>query len=149
MTLNDTAAGETLLAFVSSDGPTSAQTVTVSGAGLTWTLVKRSNGQPGDSEVWEATAPVVLSSATVTSTPAKTGYDQDLTVIAMQGVDGVGASAAASAANGAPSLKLTTQGAPSLVFAVGHDYDNAIARTLPSNWTMLDQWLDTVAGDTF
>jgi hypothetical protein len=148
-TFHTAAAGETLLAFVSSDGPTSAQTVTVSGAGVTWTLVKRSNGQPGDSEVWEATAPVVLSSATVTSTPAKTGYDQDLTVIAMQGVDGVGASAAASAANGAPSLKLTTQGAPSLVFAVGHDYDNAIARTLPSNWTMLDQWLDTVAGDTF
>jgi hypothetical protein len=51
-------------------------------------------------------------------------------------------------ANGAPSLKLTTQGAPSLVFAVGHDYDNAIARTLPANWTMLDQWLDTGAGDT-
>jgi hypothetical protein len=51
-------------------------------------------------------------------------------------------------ANGAPSLKLTTQGAPSRVFAVGHDYDNAIARTLPANWTMLDQWLDTGAGDT-
>jgi hypothetical protein len=143
-------AGETLLAFVSSDGPAKAngQTVTVSGAGLTWTLVKRANGQAGDSEIWAATAPAVLSSATVTSTPAKSGFDEDLTVIAMEGVDGVGASATASGANGAPSLKLTTQGAPSLVFAVGHDYDNAIARTLPANWTMLDQWLDTGAGDT-
>jgi hypothetical protein len=144
-------AGETLLAFVSSDGPAKAngQTVTVSGAGLTWTLVKRANGQAGDSEIWTATAPAVLASATVTSTPAKSGLDEDLTVIAMEGVDGVGASATGSGANGAPSLKLTTQDAPSLVFAVGHDYDNAIARTLPANWTMLDQWLDTGAGDTY
>jgi hypothetical protein len=148
-TFHTAEAGETMLAFVSSDGPTSAQTVTVTGAGLTWTLVKRSNGQPGDSEVWKATAPAVLSSATVTSTPAKSGFDESLTVIAMEGVDGVGASATGSAANGAPSLKLTTQGAPSLIFAVGHDYDNAVARTLPANWTMLDQWLDTGAGDTF
>jgi hypothetical protein len=144
-------AGETLLAFVSSDGPAKAagQTVTVTGAGLTWTLVKRSNGQAGDSEIWQATAPAVLSSATVTSTPAKTGFDQDLTVIAMNGVKGVGASAIGSGASGAPSLKLTTQGAPSLVFAVGHDYDNAVARTLPGNWTMLDQWVDTGPGDTY
>ncbi len=144
-------AGETLLAFVSSDGPAKAagQTVTVTGAGLTWSLVKRANGQAGDSEIWEATASAVLASATVTATPAKAGFGQDLTVIAMEGVDGVGASAAGSAASGAPSLKLTTQGAPSLVFAVGHDYDNAIARTLPGNWTMLDQWVDGGAGDTF
>ncbi len=143
-------AGETLLAFVSSDGPAKAngQTVTVSGAGLTWTLVKRANGQAGDGEIWAATAPAVLPAATVTSTPAKSGFDEDLTVIAMEGVDGVGASATGSGASGAPSLKLTTQGAPSLVFAVGHDYDNAVARTLPANWTMLDQWLDTGAGDT-
>jgi predicted secreted Zn-dependent protease len=144
-------AGETLLAFVSSDGPNKAngQTVTVSGAGLTWTLVKRANGQPGDSEVWQATAPAILSAATVTSTPANAGFAQDLTVIAMQGLTGVGASASASGASGAPSLQLTTQGAPSLVFAVGHDYDNAIARTLPANWTMLDQWVNTAVGDTY
>ena len=41
------AAGETLLAFVSSDGPAGAgkQTATITGAGLTWTLVKRANAQ--------------------------------------------------------------------------------------------------------
>jgi hypothetical protein len=144
-------AGETLLAFVSADGPAKAngQTVTVSGGGLTWTLVKRSNAQAGDAEVWEATAPSVLTAATVTSTPAKAGFNQDLTVIAMQGLTGIGASAIGSGTSGAPSLKLTTQDAPSLVFAVGHDYDNAIARTLPANWTMLDQWVDTGAGDTY
>jgi hypothetical protein len=34
------------------------------------------------------------------------------------------------------------------VFAVGHDWDNAIERTLGSNQVMLHQYLDTAAGDT-
>ncbi len=77
-------AGETLLAFVSSDGPAGAgkQTVAVSGGGLTWALVKRANAQSGDTEIWQATAPSVLTSATVTPTPAKGGYAQALTVVA-------------------------------------------------------------------
>lgn len=143
-------AGEVLVAFVSADGPSAAssQTATVSGAGLTWTLVKRSNGQAGDAEVWEAPAPSVLTSATVTSTPAKTGYDQSLTVIAMEGVRGIGASVAGSGSTGAPNVSLTTTDTTSLVFAVGHDWDRAVARTLPSGWVTLDQWVDTGAGDT-
>ena len=44
-----------------SSGPTvpttgGAQTVTVSGAGLTWTLVSRANASSGDAEIWQATA---------------------------------------------------------------------------------------------
>jgi hypothetical protein len=145
------AAGETLLAFVGSDGPAKAngQTVAVSGGGLTWSLVKRANSQFGDSEIWQATASTVLSSVTVTSTPAQSGYDQSLTVIAMEGTGGVGASAVASGASGAPTLSLTTTKASSLVFAVGNDWDNAIARTLPAGWVSLNQWLDTATGDTF
>jgi hypothetical protein len=145
------AAGETLVAFVGSDGPggTTKQTVTVSGAGLTWKLVKRNNTRPGDAEVWTATAPAVLTSATVTSTPARSGYSQDLTVIAMQGTAGVGASVTASGASGAPSASLTTTKANSLVFAVGNDWDRAVARTLPAGWTMLDQWVATGNGDTY
>ena len=145
------AAGETLLAFVGSDGPggTTKQTVTVSGAGLTWKLVKRNNTRPGDAEVWTATAPAILTSATVTSTPARSGYSEDLTVIAMQGTDGVGASVTASGASGAPSASLTTTKANSLVFAVGNDWDRAVARTLPAGWTMLDQWVATGNGDTY
>jgi hypothetical protein len=145
------AAGETLLAFVGSDGPNApaAQRVTVSGAGLTWTLVRRANGQAGDAEVWKATAPTVLASATVTSTPATAGYDQDLTVIAMEGTGGTGASAGASAPSGSPHVSLTTTEATSLVFAVGDDWDTATARTLPPGWASLDQWLDTRTGDTY
>src|SRR5207302_2809743 len=89
-----TAAGEVLLALVASDGP--GQTVTVSGAGLTWSLVKRGNTQPGDVEIWTATAPSILSSVTATSQPSIPGYDQLLTVLAVQGAAGVGSSAASS-----------------------------------------------------
>src|SRR5262249_60767512 len=99
-------AGETLLAFVSADGPAGAgkQTVTASGDGLTWKLVKRATAQSGDAEVWAATASTILPSATVTSTELRSGYPQDLTVIAMEGTSGAGASAAASAASGAPTV---------------------------------------------
>jgi len=145
------AAGETLFAFVSSDGPSASgsQTATVSGSGLTWTLIKRSNAQPGDAEVWEAVAPSVLTSATVTSKLAKTGYAESLDVIAMEGVRGAGASVAGSASTGAPSVNLTTTDDTSLVFAVGHDWENATARTLPGGWVMLDQWINTSVGDTY
>ncbi len=124
-------------------GHAGKQRVTVSGAGLTWKLVKRSNGQSGDGEVWTATAASVLSNVTVTSTPAKSGYSQDLTVVAFQGTDGVGASAAASGANGAPHVNLTTTEAGSLVFAVGSDWDNATARALSARWVLLDQWMNS------
>jgi hypothetical protein len=144
------AAGEVLLAFVAADGPAgSSQSVTVSGAGLTWKLVKRANAQAGDSEVWAATAPSVLSNATVTSTEARRGYSQNLTVIAMEGASGAGAAVAGSGSAGAPSVSLTTTGSTSLVFAVGNDWDNAIGRTFPSGWTMLDQWINTGIGDTY
>lgn len=144
-TFHTAAAGEVLLAFVSADGPTGSgqQHTTVSGAGLTWTLVKRANTQPGDAEVWQATAPTVLSSATITSTASAKGFGQSLTVIAMEGVSGIGASVAGSAGSGAPKVSLTTASPTSLVFAVGHDWDNAIARTLPSARVLLDQWLST------
>lgn len=144
------AAGETLLAFVSADGPNAAggQTSTVSGAGLTWRMLRRVNNRPGDAEIWSATAPAVLTAATVKSTLKSTGYDQDLTVVAYEGVKGTGAVAGAYAASGAPSVTLTTAGATSLVFGVGHDYDNAIPRTLPAGQVFLDQWVDNGVGDT-
>jgi len=54
----------------------------------------------------------------------------------------------ASGTSGAPSASLTTTKASSLVFAVGNDWDRAVARTLPAGWTMLDQWVATTNGDT-
>ena len=66
-------------------GPTTSevQTVTVSGGGLNWTLVRRTNVRPGTSEIWQASAPSVLTNVTVTSTLAVVGNnDQSLTVVA-------------------------------------------------------------------
>ena len=40
------------------------------------------------------------------------------------------------------TVSLTAVGTGSIAFGVGKDYDNAIARTLGSNQTLLSQWLD-------
>ncbi|HLG91434.1 MAG TPA: IPT/TIG domain-containing protein [Acidimicrobiales bacterium] len=147
--LSTTAPGDVLVAFVSSDGPAGIpQTATVSGAGLSWTLVKRTNSQPGTAEIWTATAPGVLSAATVTSTPSASGYDQQLTVVAFSHSSGLGASASSSASSGAPSVSLTTTAPGSWVFGVGHDWDNSIARTLGPGQVLQSQWVDTSVGDT-
>src|SRR5207244_2529114 len=61
---------ELLLAFVSTDGKTTAATTVtgVTGGGLTWSLVRRTNVQLGTSEVWRAFAPAALSGVIVRAT---------------------------------------------------------------------------------
>jgi beta-lactam-binding protein with PASTA domain len=147
--ISTTSSNSLLLAFAASDGPSSGQTLTVSGAGLTWTLVTRVTTQPGSSEIWKAVAPNTLTNATVTSTPTRTGYHQSLTVVIFSGSGGTGAIATGSAPSGAPSVSLTTTRAGSLVFGVGNDWQQAVARTVGSNQSMVHQWVDTSAGDTF
>jgi hypothetical protein len=144
-------AGETLVAFVASDGPgtAGAQGSTVSGAGLTWKLDSRANTQYGTAEVWSATAPSALASVTVTATETKTTYDQMLTVMSFEGSSGVGAAQTGGATTGAPSVTLTTSAANSLVYGVGDDWDTATARTAGANQTVASQWVDTRSGDTF
>ena len=145
------APGELLVAFASSDGPatSSMQTLTVSGAGLTWSLKQRSNTQFGTSEIWTATATAALVNATVTATQTFNGFDQSLTVVAFRGAGGTGAAASANALSGAPSVSLTTTRAGSLVYGVGNDWNSAIARTLGTGQTLVHQWVDTAVGDTF
>ena len=147
--VSTSAAGDLLLAFVGSDGLGSPQTVTVSGGGLTWTLVKRTNTRGGDSEIWSARASAQLSGAMVTATQSTSGYYESLTVVAFKGAAGVGASVGGSASSGAPSVKLTTTKAQSLIYAVGNDYDNAIARTPGTGQVIVHQWVETTTGDTF
>jgi hypothetical protein len=145
-------AGAVLVAFVAADGPSSAttpQTSTVSGAGLTWSLVRRVNARPGTSEVWQAIATTAIANATVSATIQRTGYDVSLTVVSFLGATSVGASSGNNAASGAPTVSLTTTRAGSLVYAVGNDWDRAVARTLGAGQTMVHQWVDTGVGDTF
>jgi hypothetical protein len=141
---------EQLLAFVGSDGPPGAnqQSVTVSGAGLEWSLVRRANSRSGDAEIWTARAPTALQNVSVTSTQAVSGYNQSLTVVSVQESSGIGASASAGAATGAPKVSLKTNGASSLAFAVGSDYTQPLQRTLGTNQVSLHEYL-AGSGDTF
>jgi hypothetical protein len=150
-TVSTAGSGDLLLALVSSDGPggASSQTVTVSGGGLTWTLANRANSQAGDAEIWSARATGQLSATAITAKQSAGGYGESLTVVAFQGAGGVGASAAKGASSGAPSLSLTTTMTTSVIFGVGHDYSNVVARTVGSGQSLVSQWLDTSAGDTY
>jgi len=139
------AADEVLVAFVASNGPNSTvrQSATVSGAGLSWTLVRRANAQFGTAEVWTATASSQLVNATVVATQSVTGsYDMQLVVVAFKGAAGVGAAIAGGGNNTAPSVTLTTTVDGSSVWGVGFDADRNIARTLGSGQTMIRQMLD-------
>lgn len=145
------APGELLVAFVAMDGPAAAraQRATVRGAGLTWSLVKRSNSQSGDAEIWAATAPAKLTGATVTATPLRSGYDGQLTVMAFGNAAGTNIASSAGAPRGAASIYLPGTAAGSWCFAVGTDPDRALGRTLTTGQMLQSLWLDTGAGDTF
>lgn len=136
---------ETLLALVSSGGPATrfGQRVIVSGGSLRWTLVRRANRQSGDAEIWQAQTRGVMAAVRVTARQARSGYRQELTVVAMQGTDGVGASASRSAAGGRSVVKLKTSSPVSLIFGVGFSAGAAQARTLPTGWVLLREWLAT------
>jgi hypothetical protein len=143
--------GELLLAFIASDGPSSSgsQTVTVSGAGMTWLLVKRSNGAPGDAEIWATIAPTRLTNATVTATQSRAGFRMFVNVVGISGSAGLGASAAAGGLTGAPKVSLVTTQPQSLVFAVGNDWSRAVTHVPGPNQVIERQLLDTVTGDTY
>jgi len=150
-----TAANELLLAFVSSDAKTAGITASVTGAGLTWALVRRTNAQLGTAEIWRAFAPSTLANVTVTATLSQS-VAASITVVTFTGTDttgtsgsgAIGANASASASSGAPTASLVTTRNGSWVFGVGDDWDNATARTLGANQTMVHQYLASV-GDTY
>ncbi|MFL6446301.1 MAG: galactose oxidase-like domain-containing protein [Bryobacteraceae bacterium] len=155
--LSTKSGSELLLAFISTDYISGANTTvtSVSGAGLTWTLVGRTNVQRGSSEIWRALAPSTLANSTVTATLSQSVVTS-MTVVALSGVDtsgsngsgAIGAVANASAARGAPTVSLLTTRNNSFVFAVGNDFDKAVARTPAASQTLVHQYL-TPTGDTY
>jgi len=147
---------ELLLAFVASDATSAGMTVTgITGAGLTWTLVRRTNAQLGTAEVWRAFAPTRLSAVTVRANLSQS-VAASLTIVSFTGIDtsgtngsgAMGATGGSSANSGAPTASLVTTRNNSWVFGVGVDWDRAIARTVPSNQVLVNQYLATV-GDTY
>jgi hypothetical protein len=148
--LSTTTSSDLLVAFVAYDGPTNVrQTATVSGAGLVWTLVTRSNFQLGTSEIWVAKANGVLSNVTVTSQPGVAGYHGSLVVIAFINAAGPGIVGQASAQSGAPDIFLPGVSAGNWVFAVGNDWDSATGRIPVSGQVLVHQRIDSAVGDTF
>jgi hypothetical protein len=139
------------LCFIAYDGPNvpTGQRSTVTGGGLNWTLVKRSDSQSGVSEIWTAKASSQLANATVTATPLKAGYDGLLDVIAFRNASGVNVAGATRAPTGAPDISLPGVQPGSWVFGVGNDWDRAVARTRVSGQVLQHQWVDTGTGDTF
>src|SRR5437763_3711819 len=150
------AGNELLLAFVATDSVSSGMQVqNVTGAGLTWTLVRRSNSQLGTAEVWRAFAPSPLAGVSVTANLSRPAA-ASISVMSFTGVDtrgtngsgAIGATAGNSASSGAPIASLTTTRANSWVLGVGNDWDNAIPRTVGSGQTLVHQYLASV-GDTY
>jgi hypothetical protein len=147
---------ELVLALISSDALQSNMTVSgVTGAGLNWNLVLRTNVQGGTAEIWRAFAPSVLSNVTATATFSHSSPAASITIMTFAGVDTSGANgsgaignmASANSAGGAPTASVTTTRSNSWVLGVGNDYANAIARTLGGNQTLIDQAF-TQTGDT-
>jgi hypothetical protein len=146
-----------IVAFVAADSPyTEGQVSTVSGGGLTWTLVARENKALGGAEVWVARASGALSEAPITARITKTrpgsptwhGYDETITVAAFKNSPGLGAVAKFSSKKGAATGTLTTTEANSWVWAVGDDWLASIPRTVPAGQTLWHQAFDSV-GDTY
>jgi hypothetical protein len=140
------------VAFITSDGPqVGAQSISsVTGGGLTWSLRKRANSQSGTAEIWTAAASGIVSDATVVATRAIGAYLGSITVAAFVNADtsAVGAVSGSSARQGAPTTSLSPTRTGSVVWGVGNDWDLAVARTVGSGQTMVDQYLASV-DDTF
>ena len=156
-TFSTLAPNELLLAFIGTDfqGGSNTMVTNVTGAGLTWALVRRTNVQSGTAEVWRAFAPSVLTNVSVTATLSQS-VESSITIVSFSGVDttgingsgAIGATISANARPGAPTGTLTTTRNNSWVFAVGNDYDNAIARTVGSGQKMVHQDLAPI-NDTY
>jgi hypothetical protein len=146
-----TGAGNELLP---SDGPDSKtqQVTKVTGGGLTWTPAARANGTKGTgtAEVWQAYATAPLANAVVSASIKITGYDAAITVVAYTGAAAtVGATGTGGAKTGAASVALSTTGAGSQLWAVGHDWSHATAQTVLPGQSLVEQNLDAKVNDTY
>ncbi|HUK64420.1 MAG TPA: hypothetical protein VLV15_13835, partial [Dongiaceae bacterium] len=150
-----TAANELLLAFIASDAKSAGMTVTgVTGAGLNWVLVRRTNAQLGTAEIWRAFAPTPLAGVTVRAALAQS-VAASITVVGLTGVDAtgsagsgaIGASGTGNANPGAPTATLTTTRPGSWVWGVGADWDHATPRTMGPGQTMVHEYPAAVGDD--
>lgn len=142
-TFNTTGSRDLILAFVTADGPTGQkQSATVTGGGLTWTLVKRANTVTGTAEVWSAVTSGPKTGIVIKSTPKLAGVSA-LVVVAIKGTAKVGATGGSSGTTGAPNRTVVATAAGSWFYAVGNDPKAAINRSVATDQPLVYQWLDT------
>jgi RHS repeat-associated protein len=136
-----------LLAYLSASALSSPVTVSsVTGGGLAWTLVKRTNTQAGTAEIWRAFTPFILTNASVTANFVNNS-SLSLTVVSYLGVDSTGSNGAGSvgavgsgnASTGAPTATLISTRKNSMVFGVGLDPSKGTVRTPATGQTLIHQ----------
>ena len=78
-------AGELIVAFIMSDGSATAKQTfsSVTGGGLSWSLRRRSNAQPGTSEIWQAVATTAVSNMVVNANRGSGSYTGSIVVTAV------------------------------------------------------------------
>jgi beta-lactam-binding protein with PASTA domain/Ca2+-binding RTX toxin-like protein len=146
-----------LVAFVSADAPpagvgpnTVVNTITNTGAALTWTRAVRSNVQLGTAEIWWAFTTPAHASMTVTAN-LNNPEAASLTVMAFTGAASslVGAASGAfNAASGAPTGSVVTTRNDSIVVGVGTDWDAPRVMAPFTGQVMVNQFNPT-QGDTY
>ena len=149
--------GELLLAFISAGyrSGTNTTVMSVSGAGLTWVLVVRTQVQGGTAEIWRAFSQTPLNRVSVTASLSGS-VTSSITVMSFAGVDpsgvngsgAIGAIGRGSGSIGAPTATLITTRNNSLIVGVGDDSRRATARTAGPEQTLVHQYLDP-AGSTY
>lgn len=123
--------GDILVARAACENNTPADSLTLSGGGLTWTLQASYNPQVGGGGthstafIWTAVAASNTSiTVTVSKADAVNNKAFGVVVSVNRGSSGVGnSSVTTSVGTGAPSLALTTSGANSLIDIVNVDWD--------------------------
>ena len=155
--VSTTNGNELILAFIETDYLSGANTTvkSVSGAGLSWVLVGRTNVQSGGSEIWRAFSAARLSNAVISASLSQSVI-ASISIMSFSGVDtsgvsgsgAIGAIGTGNSTKGAPAASLITTRSGSWVVGVGNDYDNAIARTPGAAQHLVHQFL-TPSGDTY
>jgi hypothetical protein len=151
-----------ILVAVGRNGPVSGQddTGTISGAGLTWTLMGRKSSvgstgqitggtaQPGCIEYWWAYSASALTSVTITDTRTNgsgTGYDHAMQPYVITGAETTwsGAITANASSSGLPSVALTTTAANAWVFSANTDWAQKGNCTVGSGQTKTSEYNNT------
>jgi hypothetical protein len=138
-------AGELVLAYIAAGGSSrNAQQVTaVTGGGLVWSLVARSNADgSGTTEVWQARASLTVPKLVVTAALLRGPYAGMIQVVSYTGAE-IGAVARATGRRDSPVVTVAPTRAGSLIWSVGRDIGwHESSLTVPPTETFVHAFRD-------